>query len=563
MANINKIRLSGTSYDIQDLNATKVVDITQAAYDALPSSAKTANILYNITDAEAIDISEYWTSAETQSAITEATSEKVSTSDFNTYSGSVNTALNSKASQTDLNTLSGTVTAHTANTLIHVSAEQIAAWNAKSDFSGSYNDLTNKLSAGTNVTIVDNVISAEGGGKAIEAGRGISVTTGETADTVSFDLPISADTNGSILIGVGCSANREKSFVGGQTSVGQGEGSFAFGQNCKAGQWSIAVGNGVEANVAPNSVAFGKYNKQNGDRYAADSATTLFSVGNGTNSASNTRHNAFEIRRNGDIYISSGGTDIKLQDALGGGGSSYTAGDGIDITSDVISVTGKVDTTTYNTYTAATDNRLSEDEEVTAQALNVLNDRLDEDEEVTAAALNVLNESLSGKQDTLSAGTNITIVDNVISAEGGGQTYTAGDGIDITNSVISVECDSYLDYYSDRPVKNSSLANEIDGIKDNITAHTTNATIHVTSSDKSNWNGAVSNLNTLSGTVTAHTANTTVHVTSSDKSSWNGAATNASNAVTALGGLSLVKLTQTQYDNLQNKDSNTLYVIVN
>ena len=33
-----------------------------------------------------------------------------------------------------------------------------------------------------------------------------------------------------------------------------------------------------------------------------------------------------------------------MQDQLGGGGSSYTAGDGIDITNDVISVTGKQDT---------------------------------------------------------------------------------------------------------------------------------------------------------------------------------------------------------------------------
>ena len=42
----------------------------------------------------------------------------------------------------------------------------------------------------------------------------------------------------------------------------------------------------------------------------------MFSVGNGT--ASNARHNAFEIRQNGDIYITSGNTNIKLQDSLGG-----------------------------------------------------------------------------------------------------------------------------------------------------------------------------------------------------------------------------------------------------
>ena len=108
---------------------------------------------------------------------------------------------------------------------------------------------------------------------------------------------------------------------------------------------------------------------------------------------------------------------------------------------------------------------MSEDEEVTAAALNSINDRLSEDEEVTAAGLNALNESLNGKDDTTA--------------------------------------------------------------------------------------------------FTAHTADTTIHVTSSDKSSWNGAATNASNAVTALGGLSLVKLSQAQYDSLSTYDSNTLYVIVN
>ena len=61
--------------------------------------------------------------------------------------------------------------------------------------------------------------------------------------------------------------------------------------------------------------------------------------------------------------------------------------------------------------------------------------------------------------------------------------------------------------------------------------------------------------------LTEHTADTTVHVTSVEKASWDGAATNASNAVTALGGLKLVKLTQSEYDGLQTKDPNTLYII--
>lgn len=115
--------------------------------------------------------------------------------------------------------------------------------------------------------------------------------------------------------------------------------------------------------------------------------------------------------------------------------------------------------------------------------------------------------ALNGKQDTLIAGENITISGNVISATGGGSTYTAGDGIDITNDVISVTG------------------------------------------------------KTDSSAFTAHTADTNVHTTAAEKTSWNGAATNASNAVTALGGLSLVKLTQAEYDALATKDSNTLYII--
>lgn len=395
MANINKIKISGTSYDIQDSNATKVVDITQAAYDALPTSAKTANVLYNITDAEAADLSQYWTSAETQSAITEATSGKVSTSDFNTYSGSVDTALNSKASQTDLSTLSGTVTAHTANTTIHVtaqdktnwnnksdfsgnyndltnkptiptvptnvsdftndagyitssaldgyattattsainntltghtadttihvSAEQIAAWNAKSDFSGSYNDLTNKLSAGTNITIVDNVISAEGGGgKAVTGGTNISVTTGETADTINCTIPAYFHTNtikGDINIG----SNEGVSSDYGRLVIGrriQSRGNPYF-------QYSIGIGvqpdnsNNYCQLYGQNSVGIGRGFKIGSDALYANGINNAIAIG----------HNATS-RSDGDVTLganttASGGSSVAIGSGTTANGSDY------------------------------------------------------------------------------------------------------------------------------------------------------------------------------------------------------------------------------------------------
>lgn len=51
-----------------------------------------------------------------------------------------------------------------------------------------------------------------------------------------------------------------------------------------------------------------------------------------------------------------------------------------------------------------------------------------------------------------------------------------------------------------------------------------------------------------------HAKNADIHVTSEDKTAWNG-------AVQALGGLSLSKVTQAEYDAIENKDPNTLYIV--
>lgn len=75
MSKINQVRLSGTTYQIEDSSANKTVSLTQAQYDAL--STKDPNIYYIITDASGVDISQYMTSAQTMSAITEATSGKL------------------------------------------------------------------------------------------------------------------------------------------------------------------------------------------------------------------------------------------------------------------------------------------------------------------------------------------------------------------------------------------------------------------------------------------------------------------------------------------------------
>ena len=67
MSKINKIKVSGTTYDLQDLNATKTVELTQAQYDAL--TTKDPNTFYVITDAQGGDLSNYYTKSEVNTAL--------------------------------------------------------------------------------------------------------------------------------------------------------------------------------------------------------------------------------------------------------------------------------------------------------------------------------------------------------------------------------------------------------------------------------------------------------------------------------------------------------------
>lgn len=212
------------------------------------------------------------------------------------------------------------------NGKVDTSVFEIYSGNVETELSGKQDT----LSAGTGIDITDNVISATGGGgggKAIEAGRGISITSGETADTVSFNLPISAGTGtnsiaeGSYTTARGNYSHAEGQYAkaNGDSSHAEGYGSSADGSNSHAeGMLTVAKassahaeGNGTRANNQAEH-ASGLYNVSNTGE--STSAQTLFSVGNGR--ADNARHNAFEIRRNGDIYFFDGTNDVKLQDVI-------------------------------------------------------------------------------------------------------------------------------------------------------------------------------------------------------------------------------------------------------
>jgi len=124
-----------------------------------------------------------------------------------------------------------------------------------------------------------------------------------------------------------------------------------------------------------------------------------------------------------NITISASGDSAVISSTGGGGGgSTYTAGTGIDITNDVISID--------NTVALKTD---IPDPVSGASGIKV--------EDSVVALDNPVG---------LVAGENITITVSgdsaIIAGQAGGSTYTAGKGIDITNDVISVDNTVYIPY---------------------------------------------------------------------------------------------------------------------
>jgi hypothetical protein len=177
MSKINKIKLSGTTYDIQDKKATNVINVSQAEYDALVQAGTVdPTTLYNITDAQAGDLSQYWTSAQTNSAITEAVSGKQDT-----------------------------------------------------------------LSAGTNITIVDNVISATGGG----GGVNVVQTTGtSTTDVMSQDA-VTTQLSGYVTTNTLQDITAQKTFVG---DPANNRKSIKFKQYNNTSKVGFVVVNSAETN---------------------------------------------------------------------------------------------------------------------------------------------------------------------------------------------------------------------------------------------------------------------------------------------------------------------------
>lgn len=187
------------------------------------------------------------------------------------------------------------------------------------------------LISGTNIKTINNEsllgsgnITIQGGGGTdapISAGTGTNSIKESSTDNIASGDYSHAEGNKTKATGKTAHAEGSSSTAGGWYSHAEGASTKATGTSAHAegfftnayGSYSHAEGSNTETkNFAEH--ASGQYNvSSSASTTFGDSGNTLFSVGNGGAGA---RHNAFEIRQNGDVYVTSGGTDVLLQDSI-------------------------------------------------------------------------------------------------------------------------------------------------------------------------------------------------------------------------------------------------------
>ena len=176
-----------------------------------------------------------------------------------------------------------------------------------------------------------------------------------------------------------------------------------------------------------------------------------------------------------------------------------------------------------------------------------------------------VDSALSGKQDTLVAGTNITISGNVISAEGGGVDVVQTTGTSTTDVMSQDAVTTVINTVSGAIPSTyvSSIITDCDEGYERFYRFSTpsNFNYFLLSNAKINGrqilrSGYYADANEYS------LVETSAITTSMTSGSTDSQVPSAKAVYDKLGGLSLVKLTQAEYDALETIDNSTLYIIV-
>ena len=364
----------------------------------------------------------------------------------------------------------------------------------KSKASGNYSHAEgSQTSALTNDSHAEGLLTIANGGHAEGYGSN-SNGTGAHAEGYYTEAHAVAHAEGDRTKAKGYSSHAEGTFT-----VANGGDSHAEGNH-------TVTNNGYEH-------ASGFYNvSSSASTEFGHSGNTLFSVGNGTyneQTGASTRHNAFEIRQNGDIYIvNKYGADVRLQDEIGGGGSIT-----IDQTIDSGTSASTNAVATKAVYSAITSN-----ERIVSAALNDLNTN-----KFDTSAFTVYSGSV---ETTYVKKTDVDqVIDSTTSGSSDAVSTSAVYGF-VTSYTPSITVDQVLDNAhsaSTNPVSSKAV---YDAVTDNELV----------------WANAYV---AMSGAISSHTANTEVHLTPSEKSGLTEAST-----ITSMAGYDLSQATATAIDPL-------------
>ena len=399
----NSIRVEATDYSFYPFNGVvtyplnSVIVVTDKSNMATFKSSTNGDVLFvgnineltiggeNVTKDTIVD---------TFTKIANSSGSSIDTSDF--------------AKKTDLDTLSAEVEHKADKTSVYTIEET----------DGKLDKKQNKLVAGENITLTDN--TTDGTTTIAAAGGGVNgLVIDENKVTAGLNQTIADDVVRSVAIGNGARVNAESCVAIGNNAITSSFYCVAIGNGADSnGFGSITVGNGARANDSA-SIAIGPNAEAHGYKSIA--------VGKGAHSSA---ENPLIINAGGDIN----GTITMLKGSKDGK-ISIPAGDGTTenrmVIQDEVNVlkTKKQDKLVAGDNITLTEN--TADGTVTIASTGGSGGTVDaytKTDSDAKYALKTDHETLAGevatleadKQDKLTAGTGITIDGNTISATGGG-----------------------------------------------------------------------------------------------------------------------------------------------
>lgn len=634
---IDKLQISGSTYDIKDSSAATVVDILQADYDALPESAKTSStIIYNVTDAPAININDYVSKAQNVVPAGYMYS-KVETTDYTTpesmkvqsvkiyYTGSSTNDRSFYAFLLGTNGFSANVymtVNFTNGTLTQSNTDRL-------DYTFDENEksftvyIKDEFSASTWYYILNYSHSADAwmevGFFPIGGAQTAQVVSGDVSNAIAYTANMAL--NSFKNLGFSYSKN-SLNLYGTRNSSDQGS------TLSQAKFVDIVYDNGRSAFKTDIQVPTGE--KAWTTVYSGSQACTLYDINlprkfrlvnkieEPWNFAS---YWTTKLTSDGGVYNFSESITVVNDELTLRSNLLNSVGSGVTFTYDSTANTVTVeyaDKVEYNGYEweITMPTQMSSTDCTFGSYITI---------EGYADVTEGIIPYVQGKQDTLVSGTNIKTINNqsilgsgnlTIGGGTGGTEYTAGDGIDITNQVISVTgqvassaittavttastdseiptakavndaiaaggggsitIDPSLDSGSTNPVSNSAITNAINskvsdisfdtdmGVKRFLRFSTPNSfNKFLLQNFKINGTPVLKDGYTTSDGLDNYNLVPSSAITTSITSSSTDAQVPSAKAVYGqLGGMKIVKLTESEYTALVTKDADTLYVVI-